>query len=78
MVATEEVWMPREVHSYDLGSTNLNDGVCLSWRGSLGIVQCYKWGQSGCALAPMLFSIFLSAMLDEAFRDTGNGVYIQS
>ena len=25
-----------------------------------------------------LFSIFLSAMLDEAFRDMGDGVYIQS
>ena len=29
-------------------------------------------------LAPMLFSIFLSAMLDEAFRGMGGGVYIQS
>ena len=27
---------------------------------------------------PPLFSIFLSAMLDEAFRDMGDGVYIQS
>ena len=34
--------------------------------------------KQGCALAPTLFSIFLSAMLDEAFRDMGNGVYIQS
>ena len=32
----------------------------------------------GCVLAPTLFSIFLSAMLDEAFRDMGDGVYIQS
>ena len=30
-----------------------------------------------CVLAPTLFSIFLSAMLDEAFRDMG-GVCIQS
>ena len=29
-------------------------------------------------LAPTLFSIFLSAVLDEAFRDMGDGVYIQS
>ena len=29
-------------------------------------------------LAPTLFSIFLSAMLDKAFRDMGDGVYIQS
>ena len=34
--------------------------------------------KQGCALAPTLFSIFLSAMLDEAFRDQGVGVYMQS
>ena len=34
--------------------------------------------KQGCVLAPMLFSIFLSAMLDEAFRDMGDGIYIQS
>ena len=34
--------------------------------------------KQGCVLAPTLFSIFLSAMLDEAFRDMGDGVYIQS
>ena len=32
----------------------------------------------GCILAPTLFSIYLSAMLDDAFRDMGVGVYIQS
>ena len=32
----------------------------------------------GCVLAPALFSIFLSIMLDDAFRDMGDGVYIQS
>ena len=31
----------------------------------------------GCVLTPTLFSIFLSAMLDEAFRDMGDGVCIQ-
>ena len=31
-----------------------------------------------CVLAPTLFSIFLSAMLDKAFRDMGGGVYMQS
>jgi len=31
-----------------------------------------------CVLAPTLFSIFLSAMLDEAFRDMGDSIYIQS
>ena len=30
--------------------------------------------KQGCVLAPTLFSIFLSAMLDEAFRDIGDGV----
>ena len=34
--------------------------------------------KQGCALAPMLYSAFLSAMLDEAFRDMGDGIYIQS
>ena len=34
--------------------------------------------KQGCVLARTLFSIFLSAMLDEAFRNMGDGVYIQS
>ena len=34
--------------------------------------------KQGCVLAPTLFSIFLSATLNEAFRDLGGGVYIQS
>ena len=34
--------------------------------------------KQGCILAPRLFSIFLSAMLDETFRVMGGGVYIQS
>ena len=34
--------------------------------------------KQGCVLAPTLFSIFLSATLNEAFRDMGGGVYIQS
>ena len=32
--------------------------------------------KQGGVLAPTLFSIFLSAMLEEAFRDMGDGVYI--
>ena len=28
MAATEEVWMPREVHNYDRGSTYRNDSEC--------------------------------------------------
>ena len=34
--------------------------------------------KQGCVLAPTLFSIFLSAKLDEAFRDMGDGIYKQS
>ena len=34
--------------------------------------------KQGCVLAPTLFSIFLSAMLVEAFRGMGDGVYIYS
>ena len=34
--------------------------------------------KQGYVLAPTLFSIFLSAMLEEAFRDMGDGIYIQS
>ena len=34
--------------------------------------------KQGCVLAPTLFSIFLSAMLEETFRDMGDGIYIQS
>ena len=34
--------------------------------------------KQGCVLAPTIFSIFLSAMLEEAFRDMGDGVHIQS
>ena len=33
---------------------------------------------NGVKQVPTLFSIFLSAMLDEAFQDTGDGVYIES
>ena len=34
--------------------------------------------KQGCVLAPTLFSILLSAMLEEAFKDMGDGIYIQS
>ncbi|KAK2189733.1 hypothetical protein NP493_98g01019 [Ridgeia piscesae] len=34
--------------------------------------------KQGCVLAHTLFSIVLSAMFDEAFRDMGDGVHIQS
>ena len=41
-----EVWLPRDVHNYDRGTTYRNDGECWCWRGSLGIVQCDKLGQA--------------------------------
>ena len=34
--------------------------------------------KQGCVLSPTLFSIFLSAMLGDAFGDLGDGIYIQS
>ena len=34
--------------------------------------------KQGCVLSPTLFSIFLSAMLEEAFRDMGDVIYIKS
>ena len=77
MAATEEAWMPREVHNYDRGSIFRYD-VEWCWGRSLGIVQCYKWGQARLCSSPTLFSIILSTMLDEAFRYMGDGVYIQS
>ena len=52
MAAPEEVWMPREVHNYDRGSKYGNDGKYWCWRGSLGIVQCHKWGQARLCTGP--------------------------
>ena len=40
---------------------------------SFGVTNGVK---QDCVLAPTLFSIFLSAMLDEAFWDMGDGIYI--
>jgi len=34
--------------------------------------------KQGCVLAPTLFSIFLLAILDEAFREMRDGIYIRS
>ena len=45
MAATEEAWVPREVHNYDRGSIYRNDG-------DLGIIQCYKWGQARLCTGP--------------------------
>ena len=37
-----------------------------------------NWVKQGCVPTPTLFSIFLSAMLDDGFRYMGGGVFIQS
>ena len=52
-------------------ANNVGGEVSESFSVTNGVKQ-------GCVLAPTLFSIFLSAMLDEALRDMGDGVYIQS
>ena len=54
---------------------NVRNGgeVSVTYSITIGVKQ-------GCVLAPTLFSIFLSAMLDEAFRDLGDGsrgVYLE-
>ena len=54
-----------------LANVNVGGEVSDSFRVTNGVKQ-------GCVLAPTLFSIFLSAMLNDAFRDMGVGVYIQS
>ena len=78
MAATEDVWLPRKVHINDRGTTFLNDGECLCWREVSESFRVTNGVKQGCVLASTLFSIFLSAMLDDAFRDMGDGVYIQS
>lgn len=34
--------------------------------------------KQGCVLAPVLFSMYLSAMLEVAFTDSRDGIYIQT
>ena len=76
MAASEEVWMPREVHNYNRGSRIMaNVTVGVEFSESFSVTNGVK---QGCVLVPTLFSIFLSAMLDEVFRDLDDGIYIQS
>jgi len=46
--------------------------------GSFGIVQGYKWCQARLCTGPHALIHLLAAMLNETFRDMGDGVYIQS
>ena len=63
--------MLKALHTGMMANVSVRGEVSESFSGTNGVKQ-------GCILAPTLFSIFLSAMLDEAFRDMGDGVYIQS
>ena len=63
--------MIEALHTGMMANVSVGGEVSESFSVTNGVKQ-------GCVLAPMLFSIFLSAMLDEAFRDMGDGVYIQS
>ena len=63
--------MIEALHTGMMATVNVGGEVSESFRVTNGVKQ-------GCVLAPTLFSIFLSAMLDNAFRDMGDGIYIQS
>ena len=64
--------MIEALHSGMMAMVSVGREVSESFGVTNGVKQ-------GCVLAPTLFSIFLSATLDEAFRDImGDGVYIQS
>ena len=63
--------MIEALHTGMMANVSVGGEVSESFSVTNGVKQ-------GCVLAPTLFSIFLSAMLDDAFRDMGDGVYIQS
>ena len=54
-----------------MANVSVGSEVSKSFSVTNGVMQV-------CVLAPTLFSIFNSAKLDEAFRDIGGSVYIQS
>ena len=59
------------LHTGMTANVSVGGEVSESFRVANGVKQ-------GCVLAPHALSIFLSAMLDDAFRDMGDGVYILS
>ena len=63
--------MIEALHTGMMANVSVGGEVSESFSVTNGVKQ-------GCVLAPTLFSIFLSPMHDEPFRDTGDGVYIQS
>ena len=56
--------MIEALHTGMMANVSVGGEVSESFAVTNGVKQ-------GCVLAPTLFSIFLSAMLDEAFRDMG-------
>ena len=77
MAATGKVFhkkfttMIEALHTGMMPNVSVGGEVSESFSVTNGVKQC-------CVLAPALFSISLSAMLNDAFRDMGDGVYIQS
>ena len=60
----EKITMIEGLHTGMMANVSVGGEVSESFSVTNGVKQ-------GCLLAPTLFSIFLSAMLDEAFRDMG-------
>ena len=78
MAATEEYGCPEKFTTMiEALRTGMMANVSVGWEvsESFSVTNGVK---QGCVLAPSLFSIFLSAMLDETFRDMGDRIYIQS
>ena len=63
--------MIESLHSGTKAKVNDGGGTSEAFNVTNGVKQ-------GCVMAPTLFSIFLSAMLDVAFQGRREGVYIQS
>ena len=78
MADTEELWLPRKVHNHLRKFVYGNDGQNQEYGGGLRYICYNKMCKHGYVQAPTLFSVFLPAMLEEAFKNMGHGVYIQS
>ena len=78
MVVTEEVWLPREVHNIDRSTTYRNDGECWCWSGSLGFVQCHKWGHARLCTGPHALLHLPTSNARRGFPRRMEGVYTQS
>ena len=63
--------MIEALHTGMMANVSVGGEVSESFSFTNGVKQ-------GCVLALTLFSIFLSAMLDEAFRDMGDGIYLNN